>query len=83
MRRTGNNYYLCGVDILPSRHFESTDYTDRRCIIAKCNSSGSLSWLRKFRYRTGNPATGSGSRGSYSQMAIDSNDNLKMVVSYT
>ena len=34
--RTGNNYYLCGVDILPSRHFESTDYTDRRCIIAKC-----------------------------------------------
>lgn len=77
--RTGNNYYLCGVDILPSRHFESTDYTDRRCIIAKCNSSGSLSWLRKFRYRTGNPATGSGSRGSYSSMAIDSNDNLYVI----
>jgi len=77
--RTGNNYYMSGSDILPSRHFESTHYTDRRCILAKCNSSGSLTWLRRFRYRTGNPASGSGSRGSFGQMSLDSSDNIYMV----
>ena len=77
--RTGNNYYMSGSDILPSRHFESTHYTDRRCILAKCNSSGSLTWLRRFRFATGNPATGSGSRGSFGQMSLDSSDNIYMV----
>ena len=77
--RVDNNYYMCGLDVLPSYHFEADDYTDRRCIIAKCNSSGSLTWLKRFRFATGNPASGSGSRGRFHMMALDSQDNIYVV----
>ena len=77
--RVDNNYYMCGRDVLPSYNFEADDYTDRRCIIAKCNSSGSLTWLKRFRFATGNPASGSGSRGRFQSLALDSSDNIYMV----